>query len=200
MDVIVKTLQSEREARERFEKWLFTQIDQSGIQLDALVQRSPGWHNARKSKLTASRFGVIAEVSRYADAHALWEVMVGQIIAEIVDNNHVRRGQVEESVAIRAYEQITATRVEATGLFLAAEPLSYLGASPDGLLADGKGLLEIKSPANATGWTNQSISDEYMAQVQGQLAICNREYCDFCMWHKSSGLQIYRVYRSHEYW
>jgi len=203
MDELIEILRSERLAVERRERWLFERVSHEStnrVQFDALVQRSDGWIAARKQRLTASRFGVIAELSKYADAYALWELLTGAVEVGADDdpagNPHIQRGVTQESLAIRGYENAMKCTVNLAGFYV-HKHYDYLGASPDGLLPDGRGLVEIKCPARAT---TTEISDEYMAQVQGQLEICDREYCDFCTWHMSTGLQIVRVYRSKAYW
>ena len=85
----------------------------------------------------------------------------------------------------------------------------HLGASLDGLLStgdssEGQGLLEIKCPA-AERWKNEDPhtcandsdffctldkngeiklkrSHRYYYQIQGQLAISGRKWCDFVVW------------------
>lgn len=87
----------------------------------------------------------------------------------------------------------------------------HLGASPDGVVSCaccGIGLLEIKCPYKYRDYVPVSVTDskfclqpdekggvhlspthEYFIQVQGQLAICDRDYCDFVCW-TSQGMHI----------
>ena len=76
----------------------------------------------------------------------------------------------------------------------------HLGASLDGLVECercGKGLLKIKCPYKFCDEDPNEIEDEslntgnskelhhthaYYFQVQGQLSICARDYCDFVCW------------------
>ena len=103
------------------------------------------------------------------------------------------------------------------GLFVHLEN-AYLGASPD-LLVDcsccGAGLLEIKCPysiayenpshANLNylqlkddGTTTLKQNHAYFAQIQGQLAITNRRYCDFFVYtHRRYFLE--RIYFDSNY-
>ena len=89
--------------------------------------------------------------------------------------------------------------VEATGLYVYPKYL-YLGASPDGLVTCaccGNGLLEVKCPCSVyhspptcavylytsenKGYT-LSRDREYYFQIQGQMGITERPYCDFICW------------------
>ena len=55
----------------------------------------------------------------------------------------IQWGNKNESVAREEYEKIYNCQVQEVGLFISkANPL--VGASPDGLLENGRGLLEIK--------------------------------------------------------
>ena len=199
MESIVKRLRREREEVERVEKLLFEQLNTTGLQFDALIQRSDGWYNARNKRLTASNFGTICELSPHATARSLWQLMSGLIEDERNLNNdvHVNRGKNQESLALKAYSRVTKNLISDTGFHLLPVPHEYLGASPDAMIEDGKGLVEIKCPARGHF---ERIPDEYMAQIQGQLAICHRQYCDFCSFHTRHGIRIWRVQASTDYW
>jgi hypothetical protein len=71
----------------------------------------------------------------------------------------------------------------------------WLGASPDGLVGS-IGLLEIKCPVYQI---HQQVPDDYMCQIQGQLEMCDRQWCDFVSFHGGK-LAVIRVARSREYW
>lgn len=105
------------------------------------------------------------------------------------------------------------------GLFLyATKP--YLGATPDQLLyckCCGEGLLEIKCPYSIrhtkpthenvayitldkeTGLNKLKQTHSYYSQVQGQMAITGREWCDFFV-YTAHGYLIERIYFNEHYW
>lgn len=89
----------------------------------------------------------------------------------------------------------------------------HLGASPDGLIACsccGDGLLEIKCPFKhreqhpdqvvdssfclhkIESTTMLKRSHNYFIQIQGQMVICQKEYCDFVCWTRQ-GIHIERI-------
>lgn len=170
------------------------------LQFDATVQRTAGWLATRErwGLVTASKFGVVVGVSKYADAWALWGVMTGRVRADGAnDDEHVRRGEAFEPVAIAAYERAMGVRVESTGLWLHAVH-DWLGASPDGLLVGMDGLVEVKCPARGPA---EEVSREHMAQVQGQLEICDRSFCDYVSFQsETGGMSVFRIRRSKAYW
>lgn len=84
----------------------------------------------------------------------------------------------------------------------------HLGASPDGVVickCCGAGLLEIKCPYKHRDRHPHDISDanyclheaaepvelkkthDYYFQIQGQMAVCRTNYCDFVCWTDSQG-------------
>lgn len=87
----------------------------------------------------------------------------------------------------------------------------FLGASPDGFTeceCCGKGLLEIKCPFSVKDLHPSALkgrpgsflteaglnrSHKYYTQVQGQLALCGGQFCDFVVW-TPIGLITQRIY------
>lgn len=90
--------------------------------------------------------------------------------------------------------------------FVQHTELSYVGCSPDGLIGDD-GLLELKCP-----WTTQThidnlmahaVPSDYVPQVQGQLWVTGRKWCDFVSYdprivYEGLDIMIVRVERDEE--
>ena len=96
----------------------------------------------------------------------------------------------------------------------------YLGATPDGIVSCdccGVGLLEIKCPfkyknsilsdiddrqfyleKDQTGELKLKSSHDYYAQVQAQLSICDKPYCDFVCWTTTS-IHVERIQANLEF-
>ena len=108
----------------------------------------------------------------------------------------------------------TSFKVEMIGLHVNPQ-YPHLGASPDGLISCsccGNGLLEIKCSYSKRNLDPTQIVDssfylkptesglklskvhDYYHQVQGQMAICERSYCDFVCW-TPLGMDIERIER-----
>jgi hypothetical protein len=95
------------------------------------------------------------------------------------ENAAMRWGTEQEAAARVAYEQRTGVAVEETG-FVAHDTL-YAGCSPDGLV-DWDGLIEIKCPFNSAVHIDTLLNGmpaEHVPQVQGQMWITGRQWCDF---------------------
>ena len=172
------------------------------------------WFQYRQGRLTASRFKAICHTSVEKPAKSLVEsILHTKPLPQVAA---LRWGIENEDVARQQYEHIskqqhTNLTLTQTGLHIHPS-YPHLGASPDGLLSCdccGDGLLEIKCPYSirdsapqAAGPTfylkstdcglQLSHSHAYYYQIQGQLSICNRSYCDFVCW-TPVGIHIERI-------
>jgi putative phage-type endonuclease len=155
--------------------------------LETATQRDADWYAARLGKATASRFkDAIAALKSGAPAQAqrdyLTELVVERLTQQPIQrfqNAAMTWGTEQEPAARAAYERITGRIVEETG-FVAHDTL-MAGCSPDGLV-DWDGLIEIKCPwgtANHIETLLNGMPAEHMPQVQGQMWITGREWCDF---------------------
>ena len=59
----------------------FEQIE-SGSGTRAIAQNTSAWFAAREGKLTASRFGVVCGLSKYAGPQALWQLLTKRVSEE----------------------------------------------------------------------------------------------------------------------
>lgn len=149
-------------------------------------QGTEDWFEARLGRATASRFKDVMTKIRSGEAAArknykfelVAERLTGQR-EESYSNAAMQWGTDNEPVARLRYELSTDHDVEETGFF--AHPDIMAGASPDGLVGED-GLLEIKCPNTSTHietLRRRAVPSQYYWQVQGQLWITNRLWCDF---------------------
>jgi putative phage-type endonuclease len=154
--------------------------------LETDTQRDADWYAARLGKATASRFkDAIAALKSGAPAQAQRDY-VTELVVERLTGQRVQKYVTaamqwgdHEPEARTAYERITGRIVEETG-FVAHDTL-MAGCSPDGLV-DWDGLIEIKCPyssANHIETLLNGMPAEHIPQVQGQMWITGREWCDF---------------------
>ena len=182
-------------------------------QCTSLQAQSSTWHEHRQGRLTSSRFRAICHTSVEKPARSLIKQVLNPYPSPKVPS--LTWGIVHESDARKQYESIIKARhsnfsVQSTGLHVhSAYP--YLGASPDGLThcnCCGEGLLEIKCPYSIRNALPTSApyllpskdnygyrlsqTHDYFYQVQGQMGITNRLFCDFVCW-TTKGLHIERI-------
>jgi hypothetical protein len=165
------------------------------------TQQTAEWFQARCGKATASRFkDVLAKLKSGAPAAARESYLI-EVATERLTNSAVSHfstpamqwGTTHEAAARTLYEARFNVEVEQIGFV--AHDLMAAGASPDGLV-DWDGLIEIKCPFNPTNHVNtlrNGMPVEHMAQIQGQLWITDRRWCDFVSFdpRMPSQLQLY---------
>lgn len=158
------------------------------MQPDVIVveQGTDDWFQARLGRATASRFKDVMTKIKYGEA-ATRKNYKFEIVAERLTGQRdegytspaMQWGTDNEPVARLHYELTSGNDVEETGFF--AHPTLQAGASPDGLIGDD-GLLEIKCPNTSTHietLRRRDVPGTYYWQVQGQLWITGRLWCDF---------------------
>lgn len=172
-------------------------------------QRSPEWFAARCGKVTGSCVSdVLAKVKtgeatgrvNYR-AQLVVERLTGSPAGGDYTNAAMQRGVDFEPLARAAYEVQTGSLVIETGFWHD----DNMGASPDGLI-DDDGISEIKCPNFANHITylkNKKIPSKYMPQVQFQMFVTNRQWCDFVSYapEMPANLQLFicRVARDDAY-
>jgi hypothetical protein len=185
------------------------------------------WHDHRVGVITASvahsvytRINTIQKDGRNDATNAISRIMgytkLNPNLAPL------KYGRNMEGEARRQYEKVmksTGHDVQVTQTGLVLHPTKvYIGASPDGLVSCtccGDGLVEIQCPLNIScavptadnqdclqkidGQTHISKAHSYYTQVQCQLAVTKREWCDFCIYTKN-GHFLDRVYFDNVHW
>lgn len=173
-------------------------------------QGSDEWLQARLGRATASRFTDIMALTRsgYSASRKNYtaELVIQRITQQIPENFSsaaMAWGTDTEPVARLAYELETGNEVEETGLWMHDD--IEAGASPDGFIGQD-GLLEIKCPNSATHLETLhtgKVPRQYIAQVQGQMWITDRKWCDFVSFDprmpENAQMIIIRVNRDDEY-
>lgn len=145
------------------------------------------------------------------------------------ETEHMKWGRTHEPAARRCYYNIMrkthpGIEVKKSGLHLYNDA-PYLGASPDGIVTcphcaedEKEGLLEVKCPSvhrNKTpeeeclqdtcfcrvvnGQITLKREHNYYFQVQGQMAVTGRKWCDFFVW-TLKGQSIERIHFDEDLW
>ena len=161
---------------ERFEKLKFY-IKQLGIlrKKPLLKQRTIEWLDARKNILTASDL----EEAIGKSCNKLAKKKAGVIINNINYSSipALKWGTMFEEMATRCYSQKRKNiEIYEFGLII-DEKQDHFGASPDGINEHGV-MIEIKCPYSRK-IKDGSIPNKYYMQIQGQLATCCLEDCDY---------------------
>jgi len=150
------------------------------------IQGDARWHMLHIGIPTASRFSDIlqpkklkpsASQDKYLDT-LIGEWLLGRRI-QTQESDWMQRGKELEPEAVAWYELERGVDAEVVGFITRDDGM--VGCSPDRLLGTD-GLLEVKNPKIEThlGYLRDPdlLRDEYIAQVQGQLLVCERAWCD----------------------
>ena len=179
--------------------------------IDNIEQGSDEWLSARLGKVTASKMSDVLSKGRGTAPSKTAETYMMELIAErltgeskpFFENDAMRWGTATEPQARSMYE-IENDFIDVREVAY-VEHNEFILISPDGLIGDN-GLLEIKAPNTATQLKRAlsgEYSADYKAQIQAQLWVTEREWCDFLSFDPrlncSASYLIERVYRDEEY-
>lgn len=154
----------------------------------SVEQGSDLWKQLRLGHVTASNVAeVMSKGKGGAEATGRYKYKVRLVaerltnqVPESFSNSAMEWGIEQEQFACMAYELKTNTLVDKTGFWL-HPTIKWVGVSPDRLVGEN-GLLEVKCP-NTTTHLDYMFADkvpsEYVKQVQCQLWVTGREWCDF---------------------
>jgi putative phage-type endonuclease len=151
-------------------------------------QRSPEWFAARLGRLCASDAKAMLATVAKGEAAArrdlrmrlVCERLTGRQVEDAYINADMERGVALEPVARAAYEFTTGVPVREVGFLQHAEVMA--GASPDGVIGDMEGLVEIKCPRAARHLSYRidgRVPLDYVPQLTHQLWVSGAPWVDF---------------------
>jgi len=177
-----------------------------------IVQGTVEWHLQRLGKVTASRIADVLSKGKSGESASRknyrTELVVQRLTGvpgESFTNAAMEWGTATEPLARIAYEAKMGIFVDEVA-FIDHPSISNFGCSPDGCIADGNGLLEIKCPNSSTHieyLTDDKPPNKYVPQMQCQMAVTGRQWCDFVSFDPRlpEDLQLFvvRLERDEEY-
>lgn len=174
-------------------------------------QGSPEWFEVRRGVVTASEFHCVLAQGKDKDGKKSRDAsrmrrsymlrLVGERLtgdpAETYSNGHMERGRMMEAEARTLYAFMEDQNPLPVGFIRNGD----VGCSPDSLLSD-VGVLEIKTKLphlQIEALLFGQLPSEHKAQVQGQLWVAEREWCDFVSYWPRLPLFVHRVHREEPY-
>ena len=164
-------------------------------------QRTDEWYAIRRGKMSASNAETII-----ANGKGL-ETYIYNLMAEYYSsaekenyvNADMQRGIDLEPEAKIEFQFYTGLDIKEVGC---VELNDYILASPDGLIGDD-GLIEIKCPNDSIYFKlllSNNIKPEYIAQMQMQMYVTDRQYCYFVSYNPNfeKSLYIKKINRDEE--
>lgn len=176
-------------------------IDCGTYWLNSSPQGTPIWHGAREYRVTASNFAIAAGwTPEKCTQDELADDITGIKKREFSEDAKMvmRIGTETEPDARRWYERSTGSTVKEVGLAVPKWNIR-IGASLDGEVLGTNGEIEIKCPLEMykpllahterikQGWKmppfyTDHIWPSHVAQMQGGMAITNKEWCDYIVY------------------
>ena len=169
------------------------------------------WLKARSGHVTASPVLKVFKKIRGGGYSKERDTYKFQLIAERLVGTTIegrksadmKRGTEKEAEARDRYARTTNLPVT-TAPFVTHPHIGWAGASPDGFVGED-GLIEIKAPTSQTAvevLLTEEIDEQYEAQIQWQLAVTGRKWCDYVVFDdrlpESMQLFVNRVERDDE--
>lgn len=181
------------------------------------------WHKHRVGRITASKFKAVCSTALEKPALSLIKAICYPNKVKLT-TKAVKWGCKHEETALKQYSSAKGKdhlnfEVCKSGLIISNE-YPFFGASPDGLITCdccGEGCLEIKCPYCLKGCSKEDVENRsscletvgnrtflkrdhsYFYQVQAQLGISGRKYCDFVLWTEKS-LFVERISFDDYFW
>jgi hypothetical protein len=169
-------------------------------------QGTDAWFDARRCVVTASEFSTVRAKGRSGGESVTrrkylltlaGEILTGEVADKWEGNRHTERGKIMEGEARQAYALIADVDPVQVGFMRRGRK----GASPDSLVGNS-GLLEIKTKLphqQLEVLEANRLPAEHVAQVQGQLWVSGRDWCDFVSYWPGLPIFIKRVHRDEAY-
>jgi len=149
---------------------------------DDITQGEEAWFRVRLGMVTASNFAAVCAKGQGKTRKSyMMKLASEQLTGEpepTYKSDYMEHGSETEDLARHCYEQIMDCNVRQVGFIQLSD---YVGCSPDGLVGD-PGMLEIKCPKSTTHvetLERGSMQTCYRKQVQGQLWVAGRQWCDW---------------------
>lgn len=171
--------------------------------IDSCEQLTDEWYALKLGMVSASNFG---KVMNKGSGRGLYmrrlaaERLTGETQATY-SNDNMEAGSELEDEAREYYAALNACAVKQVAFVKRDD---CVGCSPDGLVGED-GLVEIKCVLPSTHIdyiTRDKMPAIYKWQVQGQLWVCERKYCDFvsyCPAIRSRPFYCCRIFRDEAY-
>jgi len=168
-------------------------------------QGTEEWLRCRMGIPTASMFSTImasgrgggeSKTRRTYMLKLVGERLTGEL-SENYSNAHMERGNAMEPEARSAYEFMHGVECAQVGFV----KNHGAGASPDSLVSED-GLLEIKTKLphlQLDVILSDAVPSEHYSQIQGQMWIAERQWCDFVSYWPKLPLFVKRVYLDEKY-
>ena len=148
------------------------------LEMPQVQQRSPEWYDLRKERLTASATAQAIGKGKFGNRNQLLQSKAFPENDKWLPNTYgpMYHGTMLEAMSARCYSQRNNDMLIHDFGMIKHPKISCYGASPDGITEMGI-MIEIKTPYRRQ--VDGNIPEEYLLQMQGQMAACGLLECEF---------------------
>jgi len=144
-----------------------------------IIQRTPGWVEARQHGIGASEAAASVGLSRWESPFSLWSRKLG-LVPPADPTPEMELGTLMEPVLAELYERATGERIRRANRLLQHRDHPWMLASLD-RVRSGRRLVELKHTARGDGYGEpgtDEVPDETLAQVVHQMAVVDAPEAD----------------------
>ena len=177
-----------------------------------VLQEGEDWLKQRRGLFTGSEASVLINKGRGKDFTDTGMTYIYKKVAERMGSYEfeatskaMQWGTDAEPFAIKLYEQITGEDVTEVGL-IRSDKYDFIAGSPDGLLQELGGIIEVKSPYNPAnhiryGYDLSHVLKKHNHQMQQNMFCTGTDFCDFISYDERSNepIFIHRIERDDKY-
>ena len=164
-------------------------------------QGSEEWLKLRLGKFTGSKANdLLMKETNKGYQNLIYQIAYERLTNEPIEtykNEWMQYGNEMEDVARGQYQIDTFNLVKQVGFI---EKDEWIGCSPDGLVGEN-GIIEIKCVKWNTQISyllDQKVPNNYLDQIQFNLWVSEREWCDFYSWHPKLNSFLMRIKRNED--
>jgi len=159
------------------------------MKVEHCEQGSEEWFDLHRGRATASDFDKIITPKQMKPSASIDDLIcqkIGELatLGSIMPTSYIspamQNGIALEPEARRWYEMERDVEVQQVGICITDD--GRFGASPDALIPDNKGALELKCPQPKTHISyllDGGLPNQYRCQVHGELIVCEVDWVDF---------------------
>lgn len=162
------------------------------VKLPQVQQRSKEWFDLRTNRLTASDLAQALGRGKFGTRKSLLYKKAFPDMYPFKTMPALKWGTMFEEMGMRCYQQkVNPITIHEFGLIPHKEIYCF-GASPDGITETGI-MVEMKCPFVRK--CDDQIPEQYYIQIQGQLATCELNFCDYveCYYDTFNDLNEYKI-------
>jgi putative phage-type endonuclease len=160
-----------------------------------LAPMDNGLSPLRVGRITGSRIAAVLGLNPYSKRADVLREMVREAHGaprEFTGNAATEYGQRMEPIALAQYETERGVMTYGGGECVVDAVHDFLAVTPDGLIGDD-GMIECKAPFRGN-YTTPEGCPYYLPQMQLQMAVTGRAWCDFAVLQRDGVLHVTRVH------